>query len=162
MKYKRLKLCAILLLGFGIAGLQAQESVNASGGYASGSEGTVNYAVGQVVYTTNTGTNGSVAQGVQQAYEISVINGIEEAKGINIKCLAYPNPTADFLNLNVENYDNENLSYQLFDIGGKLLENKKLTSKETRIDMNNHVPAIYLLKVIDNHIEVKTFKIKKQ
>jgi len=71
MKHKRLKLCALLLFGLGLTGLQAQESVNAAGGNASGSGGTVSYTVGQVVYTTKTGTNGSVAEGVQQAYEIS-------------------------------------------------------------------------------------------
>lgn len=38
---------------------QAQESVNTSGGDASGSGGTVAYSVGQVVYTTNTDYLGS-------------------------------------------------------------------------------------------------------
>lgn len=161
MRHKKLKLSAVLLIGLGLSGLQAQEAIPATGGNASGSGGSASYSVGQVVYTTNTGTNGSVAQGVQQPYEISVISGIEQAKGINLICSAYPNPTTDFLTLNVENYDNENLSYQLFDISGKLLENKKLTSNETRIDMNNRVPAIYFLKVMDNQIEVKTFKIIK-
>ncbi len=161
MRHKKLKLSAVLLIGLGLTGLQAQKTIPASGGNASGSGGIVNYTVGQVVYTTNTGTNGSVAQGVQQPYEISVVSGIEQAKDINLICSAYPNPTTDFLTLNVENYDNENLSYQLFDISGKLIENKKLTGYETTITMTNRISAIYFLKVMDNKIEVKTFKIVK-
>jgi len=161
MQHKKLLLSVVLLIGLGLSGLQAQEAIPASGGNASGSGGTTSYTVGQVVYTTNTGTNGSVAQGVQQPYEISVVSGIEQAKDINLICSAYPNPTTDFLTLNVENYDNENLSYQLFDISGKLLENKKLTSNETTISMTNIVSAIYFLKVMENQIEVKTFKIIK-
>jgi hypothetical protein len=161
MVNKKLVLCAVFLIFIGISGLQAQVAIPASGGNASGSGGITSYTVGQVVYTTNTVTNGSVSQGVQQPFEILVVSGIEQAKGINLECSAYPNPTADFFNLNVENFNNENLSYQLFDISGKLLENKKLTSSETRIDMNNHVPTIYFLKVMDNQIEVKTFKIIK-
>jgi len=51
-------------------GLQAQETIPASGGKASGSGGTASYSFGQVVYTTYTGTNGLVAQGVQQPFEI--------------------------------------------------------------------------------------------
>ncbi len=48
---------ALLAAGLLWAGLaQAQESVNATGGDATGSGGTVAYSVGQVVYTTNTGT----------------------------------------------------------------------------------------------------------
>ena len=101
MRHKKLKLSAVLLLGLGLTGLQAQNAVPATGGNASGSGGTVAYSVGQVVYTTNTATNGSVAQGVQQPFEISVVTGLEEAKGINLALSAYPNPTTDFLNLKV-------------------------------------------------------------
>ncbi|MEJ5266144.1 MAG: hypothetical protein WHT29_12590, partial [Bacteroidales bacterium] len=102
MRHKKLKLSAIILLGLGLTGLQAQESVNATGGNAFGSGGSVSYSVGQVVYTTNSGTNGSVAQGVQQPYEISVVTGLEEAKGINLSVSAYPNPTTDYLTLRID------------------------------------------------------------
>jgi hypothetical protein len=88
-------LIVILFLGFSITGLHAQESVNTAGGNASGSGGSVSYSVGQIVYTTNTGDNGTVAQGVQQAYEISAVTGIEEANNISLIVSAYPNPTTD-------------------------------------------------------------------
>jgi len=88
MKYKKLKLSAVLLLGLGLTGLQAQESVNATGGNASGSGGSASYSVGQVAYQTHTGTNGSVSEGVQQPFEISVVTAIEEAKGINLSFTA--------------------------------------------------------------------------
>ena len=161
MKQKKVILSALFLLGFSLTGLQAQEAVSATGGDASGSGGSVSYSVGQIVYTTNTGTTGSAAQGVQQPYEISVVTGLEEAKGINLILSAYPNPTTDFLTLKVANYDKENLLYQLFDLNGKLLENKKIESNETSIIMSNLVPATYLLKVIQSNKEVKIFKIIK-
>ena len=162
MRHKKLKLSAVLLLGLGLTGLHAQTAVPATGGNASGSGGTVSYSVGQVAYTTNTGgSNGSVAQGVQQPFEISVITGLEEAKGISLSLSAYPNPTTDFLNLKVENYDNTNLSYQLFDMNGKLLESKKITGNQTSIVMSNLVPATYFVKVTESNKEVKTFKIIK-
>ena len=162
MRHKKLKLSAVFLLGLGLTGLQAQTAVPATGGNASGSGGTVNYSVGQVVYTTNTGgSNGTVAQGVQQPFEISVVTGLDEAKGINLAVSAYPNPTTDFLNLKVENYDNTNLSYKLFDISGKLLETKKITGNETSIVMSNLVPATYFIKVTEGNKEIKTFKIIK-
>ena len=105
MKYKKLKLSTVLLLGLGLTGLQAQTAIPATGGNVSGTGGSVSYSVGQVVYTTNTGgANGSVAQGVQQPFEISVVTGIDEANGITLQCSAYPNPTTDFLKLKVENF----------------------------------------------------------
>ncbi len=125
MRHKKLKLSAIILLGLGLTGLQAQESVNATGGDASGSGGSVSYSVGQVVYTTNTGTNGSVTQGVQQPYEISVVTAIEEAKGINLTVTAYPNPATDYLTLRIDEFEISNLSFQLYDMSGKLLQSSK-------------------------------------
>jgi hypothetical protein len=164
MRHKKLKLSAVLLLGLGLTGLQAQEAITATDGNASGSGGSVSYSVGQIVYTTNTGTNGSVAQGVQQPYEISVVTGLKEAKGINLICSAYPNPTTDFINLKVDastTLSIQSMSYQLFDINGKLLENKKIEGNETSIVMSNLVPATYFLKVTHDNQEVKTFKIIK-
>jgi len=160
MKHKRLKLSAVLLLGLGLTGLQAQETIPATGGNASGSGGTVSYSVGQVVYTTNTGTNGSVAQGVQQPFEISVVTGIEQT-AINLAISAYPNPTTDFLRLKVESEKLKDLSYQLYDLNGKLLQNKKIEGNETSIVMSNLVPATYFVKVTEGNKEVKTFKIIK-
>jgi hypothetical protein len=161
MKHKKVKLGVILLLFLGLTELQAQEAIPASGGNASGSGGTVSYSVGQLVYTTNTGTSGYVAQGVQQPYKISVVTEIEKAKGITLECSVYPNPATDYVKLKVENYETENLAYWLYDINGKLLENKKIDSSETSINMEAFISAIYFLKVIDNNKEVKTFKIIK-
>lgn len=161
MQLKRFKLCAILLLGLGLTGLQAQESVNATGGNASGNGGSASYSVGQVAYQIHTGTNGTVAQGVQQPYEISMVTGIEEAKGINLSVSAYPNPTTDYLQLKVESKKLKDLSFQLFDMNGKLLQSKKITGNQTSIVMSNLVPATYFVKVIQGNKEIKTFKIVK-
>ena len=160
MRHKKLKLSVLLMLGLGLTGLQAQESVNATGGNASGSGGSASYSVGQVVYSTNTGTTGSVAQGVQQPYEISVVTGIEQT-AINLVVTAYPNPTTDYLTLSISEFDLSNLSYQLYDMQGKLLQSEKITGNQTSIAMSNLVPATYFVKVTQNNREVKTFKIIK-
>jgi predicted Zn-dependent protease len=141
--------------------VQAQEGTVATGGEATGNGGSVSYSIGQVIYTTNTGSNGSVAQGIQQAYEISAVTGVTETPGINLILAAYPNPTTDFLNLKVENYDLQNLSYQLYDINGQLLESKKLNAGQTIIVMSDFAAATYILKVTDTNLEVKTFRIIK-
>jgi hypothetical protein len=142
-------------------GLQAQQVVTTSGGNASGSGGSASYSVGQVVYTTNGNSNGRVAQGVQQPYEIFIVTGIEEAKGISLEIMVYPNPATDFIKLKIENYDVQNLRYQLYDINARLLQDNKIVGNETDIVMSNYVSATYFLKVTDNNKVVKTFKIIK-
>ena len=161
MAYKRAILCALFLLGLGLTGLYAQEAIPASGGDSTGSGGSVSYSYGQVVYFTNTGTNGSVIEGVQQPYEISIVTGIQQARDITLFCTVYPNPANDLLTLEVEIADNENLFYQLYEIKGKLLVSKRLIDNKTTISMANLAPAAYFLKITDNQKVVKTFKIIK-
>ena len=158
MKYKKVKI-SVLLLGLGLTA-QAQQATTATGSDASGSGGTVAYSVGQIVYTTNTGTNGSVAQGVQQPYEISIVLGIDNHT-INLELTAYPNPTTNFLTLNVGNAELSTLNFQLYDILGKLIESRKIISSSETIVTENLPSATYFLKVNNDNNEVKTFKIIK-
>jgi len=161
MKYKQIHLSAVLLLFLFLSGLQGQESVNALGGNAWGSGGSSSYSIGQVGYATNIGTNGSILQGVQQPFEISVLTGIREAIGINLSVSVYPNPTTDYLNLEIKEFDLSNVSFKLYDMSGKLLQTEKLKGSQTSIVMSNLVTAIYFLKVFQERNEVKTFKIMK-
>jgi hypothetical protein len=160
MKHLIKTMIAFCLFGFGTT-MQAQNSILSSGGNISGGGGTVSYSIGQVFYTNNTGSNGSVAHGVQQPFEISVVTSIEEAKGISLEIVLYPNPATDFIVLKIENYEIENLSYQLFDINGILLLSNKVESNETNIAMSNRMSATYFLNVTDNKKIIRTFKIIK-
>jgi hypothetical protein len=150
-----------LFLLFCTTVIQAQETITTSGGNATGTGGTVSYTVGQVAYTTNRGATGIVAQGVQQPYEILVVTGLDEARGISLEISVYPNPTSDFLKLTIESYKLENLSYQLYNINGDVLQNGKIVGKETVIQTGDLLPAAYFLQIRDNQKEVKTFKIIK-
>ena len=161
MAHKALKISIVIVFVIGFTSLQAQSTNPASGGNASGSGGSVSYTIGQIVYTKNNGTNGSVAQGVQQPYEISVVTGIEEALGISLEIMVYPNPATDFVKLKIENYEVQNLRYQLYDINGSLLQDNKIVGNETNIVISNYVPAVYFLKVSDNNKVIKAFKIIK-
>ena len=159
MKHKKtITSVAFLLLGLG--GLHAQESVNATGGDATGSGGTVAYSIGQVVYTTNTDASGTVSQGVQQAYEIFTV-GIKETE-LNILLTVFPNPTSDNLSLQISDYNNEKLSYKLFDMQGKQLSNGQITAQQTQIDMTGLPTATYFVNIVNQeNKKVQSFKIIK-
>jgi hypothetical protein len=158
-KSKTLALLAAGLLWVGLA--QAQQSANAAGGDATGTGGTAAFSAGQVVYTTNTGSNGSVAQGVQQAYEISVVTGIKNETKASMSLVVFPNPTTSLLNLQISDLKTEQLSYQLTDAIGKLIIENKIIESSTQINMNAQAEAIYFLNIIQNNQTVKTFKIIK-
>ena len=158
-KSKLITLLVVVLLCASFA--EAQESANASGGDATGSGGTVAYSVGQVVYTTNTGITGSVAQGVQQTYVILNL-GINET-AMNMTLTAFPNPTAENLTLQISDYNNEKLAYQLFDMQGKLVSNGQIVAQQTFINMNSLPTATYFVYVVNQENQkVQSFKIVKQ
>jgi hypothetical protein len=146
----------LLLGGF----IQAQESTNASGGDVIGSGGSVAYSIGQVVYTTNTGSAGSVAQGVQHAFEIFTV-GIKETE-LNISLTAYPNPTTENLTLQISDYNNEKLAFQLYDLQGKLLTSGPVTAQQTQINTASLPAATYFINVVNQeNKKVQSFKIIK-
>lgn len=160
MKYKKQNATlAFILLGLG--SVFAQESPVSASGTIIGSNGNISYTVGQLVYTTSIGSNGSVAQGIQQPYEIRPILGTDNFN-INLQMKVYPNPTVNFLSLEINNYDIETMSYQLFDLNGRLITNNKILVDITSINLQQYPAAIYLLKVLHNDIEIKTFKIIKK
>lgn len=159
MQYKHLKISVLLVILLASFGLQAQVSMNAAGGNATGNGGSVSYSIGQMAFGANAGANGSVMEGVQQPYEISVLSVDENAENISLS--VYPNPSTDYLYL-TSSEGNSGLSYQLFDMNGRLLKSEKITGNQTNIDMQGLVSATYFVKVNQGNKTVKTFKVIKK
>ena len=147
------------LLSFSVNAQTSHQVLSASGGDATGSGGSVAYSVGQIVYTTSTGTTGSVAQGVEQAYEIYSV-GIKET-ALNISLSVFPNPTSDFLTLKVEDYNNETLGFDLLDEQGKLILSEQITNQETQVAMSTLARGSYFINIVQTNKKIQTFKIIK-
>lgn len=151
-------LCLVL-----ITGLNAQETISSTGGEASGDGGSVSYTIGQLVYSTLTGTNNnSIFQGVQLPFEISVVSGISEADEINLEVLVYPNPATDFVILKIDDVAEDQYMAFMYNINGRLIKNIEITDSETQIVMHDLISSIYFIKVIKDEKEVKVFKIIKK
>jgi len=150
-----------LFLLFSATIVYSQQSLTAAGGEATGI-GTASYSIGQVAYSNNTGSNGSVSQGVQQVYTIvDVVDLVGGLATINLELAAYPNPTNNALTLNIGNYNNQNLTYRLCDMQGKLLDSKKVNNRSTEIGMQDLPASTYLLNIVDQESLIKTFRIIK-
>jgi len=151
----------ILVCCFYLASGQGQSTITSSGSSASGSWGSVSYTIGQTVYNTYSGTSGSIIQGVQQPYEISVVTAIENTEGISLECSVYPNPTSGVVKLIIKSFDIKNLRYRLFDLNGVLLQDKNIDNEVTEIFLENQPSTMYILKIVNNNQEIKVFKIIK-
>ena len=74
-----MKLIVLITTFYFSISLHAQEGFSTSGGQALGTAGSSSYTVGQTVYDTYTGSTGSVAQGIQQTYDITALLGAAHA-----------------------------------------------------------------------------------
>jgi hypothetical protein len=164
MKSKMLLFIAVLLLTFSLTELRAQESISASGGDASGKEGSVSFTIGQIFCKSMEGIDNSLTEGVQQAYEISVLKGNEQ-DSTQILASVYPNPATDYVNLKIEMtslLDVNSIQYQLCDLNGKVIETQMLSSNIIHIVMVNLKPASYFVKLVQKNRIIKVFKIIKR
>lgn len=159
MNKKRVTTSAIcLLLNAGV--VFAQNAVVPAGDNAIGTGGTVSYTVGQVGYEFHSGTDGSVASGVQQAYEIYITSS-SELSGIDLALSVFPNPTADVLTLTIEQYAGQRMVYELYDLQGQRIATESIGNNSTSINMQHLPSSTYYLRVSAEKALVKTFKIVK-
>ena len=153
------KIISLITFVYAITSIQAQQTTASAGGDASGIGGTFSYSIGQVVYTYIFGSDVIVAEGVQQPYEILTL-GLDNYQ-INLVMQTYPNPTKDYLVLNVHSIDLSNIIFQLYDVNGRIIETRTIVSPIETICMVNLPSSIYFLKVTNNNKEIKSFKIIK-
>ena len=153
---KKLFMCIAMLSVAAISGY-AQSAVATAGGEATG-DGSVSFTVGQTVFTTVANENGSISQGVQQAYVITEETGIEITQ---IQLRAFPNPTSDVLNLQINGGDFKNVSYALYNNTSKLIDKGTVNGSDTQISMGAYKAGVYFLEVKADGKTVKRFKVVK-
>ncbi|WP_130736185.1 T9SS type A sorting domain-containing protein [Flavobacterium sp. J27] len=163
MRKNKLLFLVIIVSSIGINNSFSQNSINSSGNtIISAGNGSISYSVGQVVYTTNFDTSGSVAQGVQQPYEISEVLSSVDFSDLVKDLKIFPNPSTDVLTINMSNLGDTSLDYELIDSNGRVLIQEKNIASETNIQVASLPSAIYFLKIKNQNTDIKTFKIIKK
>lgn len=157
------KVCFSFLfsLVFIVSNLHAQDAFVSAGGKAVGVGGSMCYTVGQIIFEPMIGSNGTIIPGVQQPFEISIVNTIESYDKFTLTTSVYPNPVKDELQLIIENESISNYVYKIFDIRGNLVIHQKIETNKTIIDMSNFASSVYILKIVIDNKEVITYKIVK-
>ena len=154
-----MKTKSLLILSFAFCvtiQIQAQNNTVSAGADAEGSNGNVSYSIGQVVYTSATGINGSINQGVQQPYDYDVITGIEHTE---IELNLYPNPTLGQVNLSIADSRTQEYSLSLFDATGRLIMQNSQLNGLNSFSMESYAAGAYTLSVFKKEELVKSFRI---
>ena len=168
---KIIKLFIIVMLFFSFKGIaqnietntnDLMDTIIASGNDATGSSGSVTYSIGQIFYTSIEESEYNVVQGIQHQETYNSLD-TQDVIDPKIEISIYPNPTTDFVNINMEGYELENglKSYQLYDFQGRLLKQNTINQNGTQVNLSDLSSSIYLLQVYVDNKALKTFKIIK-
>ena len=149
-------LIAILFVNLG---LYAQEVVSPAGETQTASGFEVSWTVGSLAIETLTSGSYTLTQGFHQT-RLSVTR-ITESPLPDIDLKVFPNPAQDFIIIQFEEL-NETPSYALYNVTGKLMESKIITSTTTQLEMQNYATGQYILKLTsESGKPLHSFKIVK-
>jgi len=140
--------------------VSAQSDFVVTGSNQTSATGSVSMSVGQVSYSNEDSAAGSVVSGVQQVYNIEIIDGVEQSY-INLNLTAYPNPTTENVWLRIDSEFDRPLSYVILENSGKIVSESEISEIETEIIMRDLSSGSYYLIVKDGQVNIKTFKIQK-
>lgn len=169
MRLKRLKLSAVLLLGLGLTGLQAQTM------YVKEKSGTqTDYTLSSIRKMTFSGGNAPVhksdnSTGVHAISGLRYLNFTDLTIGISestiqlghSNLITYPNPVTDVLNIDLTGVMGDG-TISILTLEGKEIQTQKTSgSRLITINFNHLSQGIYLCRY-SNATEQKTVKIIKQ
>lgn len=140
---KKTIISAVVLLLFSM-GLLAQEAIVSSGNEASGTGGSASFSVGQVAYVTLEAENGSVAQGVQQVFDVTISSSPEILMD-EASMLVFPNPSSSSITIELNTPSFTSAEVRIVDAHGKPWLIDQLQSIRSRIDLSALPAGSYFL-----------------
>jgi hypothetical protein len=155
----------ITLAAFAFAGvLKAQtvvpQVVSSSGGSGQNAQGSLAWTIGEPVTATVSDGTSTLTQGFQQPTLLiaTALNEKNEAIGI----LVYPNPTADFVTLKIDQTTESQYNFKIFDTTGKLVNEGKATSTNPNISFSGLASGQYTLSLLSPNSKTQNISIIKQ
>jgi hypothetical protein len=156
----------LLLIPFILPGLsnfgqsQSQQVIATSGGSEKKGETSIEWTLGEPVVATLLAGSIILTQGFHQP--ALVVTAIKTFDDPSFTVSAYPNPTDNILMIQVANTEIKDFQYVLYDMNGKVLEKNLFVSDNTAVNMSDYPSGVYLLKVLHEDKEIKSFEIVKQ
>ncbi len=169
MRHKRLNLSAILVLGLGLTGLQAQtmyvkQSNGTQTAYALSNVRKMTFSSGNVTVQKTDNTTGVYAlSGLRYLSFQDFTTGISEPQmPAGNTLLTYPNPVVDMLYIDLTGIKNGEGRISILNLEGKVMQTQKTSGMGmVTFNLSQLARGIYLCRYA-NMAETKTVKIIKK
>lgn len=169
MRRKRLKLSAVILLGLGLTGLQAQtmqfkETSGLQIAYSLNTISKLSFASGNVIVQKTSGSMDLHAlANLRYMIFTDSTTGLSETEQTTAEVNVFPNPVDDVLNIQLSSPATSSGTIEIITMEGKIVRYHVINSKDTfcRINVINLPKGMYICRV-NNETNFKTTKFIKQ
>lgn len=157
---KSLLLISFCFISFSIFS-QNQEVLTTQGGYTEFDNGeSMSWTLGEIAIETISNDELTLTQGFQQSTLSYTVISTSVNSALQIELSVFPNPTSEVLNLKSEIAPD--MKYQLFDKSGKMVLFNDIENTTETINMAELKASTYILRVIQNQEQLKSFQIIKK
>jgi hypothetical protein len=157
---KRLSVVYVLLILFYNSALFSQSAITSAGGDFKLDKSSFSYSVGQILTsqdlsksTSLFGENVILSHGVQQVF----VQTCDESTRVEI--IATPNPTSGIITLNLINWDEKEIQYNVFDALGKNVISSLISEDKTKLDLSFLSSGMYIISLGYHCGSLSSFKI---
>ena len=138
----------------------SQSTITTSGGDFKSDKNSFSYSVGQILTsqdltksTSLFGKNVILSHGVQQVF----IQNCDDSSRVEI--IATPNPSSGIVTLNLINWDEEEIQYNVFDVLGKNVLSSSISDDQSRLDLSFLSSGMYIISLGYRCGSLSSFKI---
>ena len=138
----------------------SQSTITASGGDFKSEKNSFSYSVGQILTsqdltksTSLFGENVILSHGVQQVF----IQNCDQSTRVEI--IATPNPSSGIVTLNLINWDEKEIQYNVFDVLGKNVLSSSISDDQSRLDLSFLSSGMYIISLGYHCGSLSSFKI---
>ncbi len=137
----------------------SQEVVSPAGAHHQSQAMSISWTLGEAVIETFVSGEYILTQGMHQGELL--VTSIHEHEMISVN--VFPNPVTNVLHIELANdFMDGELTMQLFDISGKLIDSQKISHPETLYPFQKYKPGVYMLSITLESGERQTFRIVKK
>lgn len=138
----------------------SQSTITTSGGDFKSDKNSFSFTVGQILTsqdlsksTSLFGENVILSHGVQQVF----IQNCDDSSRVEI--IATPNPSSGIVTLNLINWDEEEIQYNVFDVLGKNVLSSSISDDQSRLDLSFLSSGMYIISLGYHCGSLSSFKI---
>jgi hypothetical protein len=167
MKHKKLKTCAVLLLGLGLQATQAQtalfvkQKVGTNTAFNLSTLKSLTFDGSNVTVNKKDASTSSFVRTNVQYMNFGINTDIAAVVDKNSKLTIYPNPVKDVLNIEIANENSQNTELEIVGIDGKVALRSTLYNSVSSFSVATLAKGLYLLRCNNGRNIISTKFIKQ-